>query len=389
MADVIRNPSKYGEAAATAARDAFNTAMEKGGQIAEEAKKALTGVIDEAKKLGQKGLETLKFIAQNPGTAAKLAVDGIKNMIDSGIDFATEAGKATYKKAVETLEGLKAGWETLTGAAKEKAQELIDGAGKALSSAVDKAVQLGEKGVELLAWTASHPGEAAEKAKKAVTDALAKGGEIAKKTWESIKSLGAQGAALAESAVKSLKDAGGKAVETLKYIAENPGEAATKVRDWAGQTLSDIARKGGEFAKEAATAIKDFVDRRVDWAKKFAVDLLKEGVSSFKEVAKAWKDNLTEGGKELLGALKDLGSAGVDALKDLASVGGQLAETAVGYLGDMAKAGVDAAKSALEGLAKLSGEVGKLASGAFNAVKNATNGEINIGPVHVDVNPLW
>jgi hypothetical protein len=389
MADVVRNPSKYGEAAVKAASEAFNTAIEKGGQLAEEAKKVLTGVIDEAKKLGQKGLETLQFIAQNPGEAAKMAVDGIKSVIDSGVDLATEAGKAVYKKAVETLETLKAGWDKLTGAAKEKAQELITSAGNAIKGAVDKAVQLGEKGVELLAWAATHPGEAAEAAKKAIGDALAKGGEIAKKTWESIKGLGEKGLQLAESAIKGLKDLGGKAVETLKYIAENPGEAAAKVRDWAGQTLSDMVRKGGELATEAATAIKDFVDRRVDWAKKFATDLLKDGVGAFKEVAKAWAQNLTEGGKEILSALKDLGSAGVDALKDLASVGGQLAEAAVSKLNDLAKAGVDAAKGALEGLAKLGGEVGRLASGAFNAVKNATNGEISIGGWEVDVNPLW
>jgi len=389
MADVVRNPSKYGEAAANAARDAFNTAMEKGGEIAAEAKKALTGVIDEAKKLGQKGLETLQFIAQNPGEAAKMAVDGIKSVIDSGVDLATEAGKAVYKKAVETLETLKAGWDKLTGAAKEKAKELITSAGNAIKGAVDKAVQLGEKGVELLAWAATHPGEAAEAAKKAIGDALAKGGELAKKTWETIKGLGAQGLQLAESAIKGLKDLGGKAVETLKYIAENPGEAAAKVREWAGQALSDMVRKGGEMAKEAATAIKDFVDRRVDWAKGFARDLLKDGVAAFKDVAKAWATNLTEGGKEMLSALKDLGAAGVDALKDLAAVGGQLAEAAVGKLNDLAKAGIDTAKSALEGLAKLGGEVGRIAGNAFNAIKNATNGEINIGPVKVDVNPFW
>ncbi|XXF75641.1 Dauer Up-regulated [Myxococcaceae bacterium GXIMD 01537] len=389
MADVLRNPSKYGQAVAEKARDAYNAVIEKGGQLAEEAKKVIGNVVDEAKKLGQKGLDTLKFIAQNPGEAAKIAVNGLKDMISSGVDLATKAGQELWKKGVETLETLKAGWESLTGAAKEKAKELIEGAGKALGAAVDKAVELGEKGLEALAWVATHPGEAAEKAKEALTDVLAKGGEVAKKAWETIKGLGTKGLQLAESAIKGLQDAGAKAVETLKYIAENPGEAARQVRDWVGKTLSDAVRKGGEMAKDAAVAIKDFVDRRVDWAKGFARDLLKDGVAAFKDVAKAWKDNLTEGGKEVLVALKDLGDAGVDALKDLASVGGQLAQEAVNHLGSMAKAGIDAAKGALEGLAALGGEVGKLASGAFDTVKDLTDGEINIGPVHVDVNPLW
>jgi hypothetical protein len=389
LADVIRNPSKYGEAIATKARDAFNTAMEKGGEIAAEAKKVLGNVIDEAKKLGEKGLDTLKFIAQNPGEAAKMAVDGIKSMIENGAELVKQGGEAVLKKAAETLDALQAGWEKLTGAAKEKAKELIQSAKGALQSAMNKAVELGEKGLETLKWAATHPGEVGEMAKKAFTDIMAKGGEMAKKAWDGLKSLGAKGLEVAESAIKGLRDAGGKAVETLKYIAENPGEAAAKVRDWAGQTLSDMVRKGGELATEAATAIKDFVDRRVDWAKKFAVDLLKEGVGAFKEVAKAWAQNLTEGGKEILGALKDLGSAGVDALKDLANAGGKLAEAAVGYLGDLAKAGVDAAKSALDGLARLGGEVGRLASGAFDAVKSATNGEVSVFGYEVDLNPFW
>jgi hypothetical protein len=339
LADVIRNPSKYGEAIATKARDTFNTVMEKGGQLATEARKILSGVIEDAKKLGEKGLDTLKFIAQNPGEAARMAVDGIKSLIETGGELLAAGKDAVLKKAVETLESLKAGWERLTGAAKEKAKELITAAGSAISTAINKAVEAGEKGLELLKWAVTHPGEVGALAKKAFTDVLAKGGELARKAWDGIRGLGAKGLELAESAIKSLKEAGGKAVETLKYIADNPGEAAAKVRDWVGQTLSDMVRKGGEAAKDAAIAIRDFVDRRVDWAKKFAVDLLKDGVDAFKEVAKAWAQNLTEGGKEILLALKDLGAAGVDALKDLASAGGKLAEAAVGYLGDLAKMG--------------------------------------------------
>jgi hypothetical protein len=61
----------------------------------------------------------------------------------------------------------------------------------------------------------------------------------------------------------------------------------------------------------------------------------------------------------------------------------------VGYLGDMAKMGIDAAKGALDGLARLGGEVGRLASGAFDALKNATNGEVSVFGQKVDLNPFW
>ncbi|WNG17514.1 Dauer Up-regulated [Cystobacter fuscus] len=368
MADVVRNPSRYGEAVARQATEAFNAAIAKGGEIAKEAQKVLDNVITEAKELGTKGLETLKYLAENPGEVAKKALDGIQSLVNSGIDLTTKFGKDLYKKAVDTLEGLKAGWEKLEGAAKQKAQELINGARDLVTSTVNKAKELGEKGLELLAWTASHPGEAAENAKRFLSDTLAKGGELAKKAWDSVSALGEQGLAVAEDVVRGLAQAGEAAVDTLRYVAEHPGEAAAKVRDWAGQTLSDLARKGGEAAKAAATAVKDFVDRRADWAKKFARDLLKDGVESFKEVAKAWKDNLTEGGKEVMGALADLGDAGVDALKDLAGAGGQLAEAAVGHLDNLARAGVGVAKDALEGLADLGGDVGKLAGDAFDSV---------------------
>ncbi|WP_223635915.1 Dauer Up-regulated [Corallococcus sp. EGB] len=370
LADVVRNPSKYGEAAVKAATEAFNTAIEKGGELAKEAKQVLDDVIDGAKKLGEKGLETLKYIAQNPGEAAKKALDGIKSVVDSGLDLATDAGKALYKQAVSTLNDLKAGYDKLTGAAKEKARELIDGATTLVSNTVNKARELGEKGLELLAWTAQHPGEAAAKAKEAIGDALAKGGELAKKAWGAVKDLGAAGAELAEGLVKGLANAGEQAVETLKYIAQNPGEALSKAGEWVGSTLSSMARKGGELATKAAGAIKDFVDNRVSWAKDFARDLLKDGVESFKNVAKAWKDNLTEGGKELLVAVADLGDAGVDALKDLAGAGGQLAEAAVGHLSDLAKNGVEAAKDALGFLSDLGGEIGDLAGDAFDGVKD-------------------
>lgn len=370
MADVVRNPSKYGEAIAKQAAETFNAALAKGGEIAKEAKKVLGNVVDEAKKLGEKGLETLKFIAQNPGEAAKVALDGIKSVVNAGVDLATDAGKALYKSAVSTLNDLQAGWDNLTGAAKEKAKELIDGAKNLVSNTVNKAKALGEKGLELLAWTASNPGEAATQAKEALTDVMAKGGELAKKAWDSVQALGAKGAEVAESVVRGLANAGEKAVETLRYVAENPGEAAEQVLEWTGKTLTDLAKKGGAAAKAAATAVKDFVEGGAAWAKDLATDLLKDGVEAFKEVAKAWKDNLTEGGKAVLVALADLNDAGVDALKDLASAGGQLAKAAVGHLDDLARKGVETAKDALEGLASLPGEVGELAGDAFNSVKD-------------------
>ncbi len=389
LADVVRNPGKYGQAVADSARDALNTAMEKGGELARQARQVVTDVVTEAKALGKKGLDTLAWIAKNPGPAAQLALNGVKDVINKGVDLTTAAGKALYKQAVTTLETMQEGWQNLKGAAKEKAKELIAGAKQGLTDAVNKAVAMGEKAVDLVTWAATHPGEVGALAKKAVTDFLQKGGELAKKTWDGIRALGNDGLALAESAVKSLKNAGEAAVDTLKYVIQNPGEAATKVRDWAGQTLKDMVTAGGAAAKKAATAVKDFIDARADWAMKFGRELLKEGSQAFLDVAKAWKDNLTEGGKAFMDGLKDLGSAGVEQLDKLAKLGGDAAKYAVSKLESLAKAGVSAARTALGKLADFGGEVGRVAKGAVNSVANFTNGEFSVGGYKVDLNPLW
>src|SRR5690606_41933231 len=119
-------------------------------------------------------------------------------LITAGIDLATEAGKALYQGAVETLNTLKEGWEHLSGAARELAEDLISTVDTVITDAVNKAIELGEQGVELLVWAAQNPGAAAEAAKEAISDLLAKGGEIAEQAWNTIRDLGAQGLELAE-----------------------------------------------------------------------------------------------------------------------------------------------------------------------------------------------
>lgn len=389
LADVVRNPEKYGKVVADAAINTYNTVIEKGGALATQAKEQLKAIVDDAKKLGAKGLETMKWIATNPGEAAKIAVDGIKSVITQGVDLATDAGKALYKKGVETLEGLQTGWENLKGAAKEKAKELITAAKDGLKSAVNKAVELGEKGIDLVTWAATHPGEVGKIAKDAVVDTLKKGGELAKKAWDEIRNLKDKGVTLAKDAIGALKNAGEKAVDTLKYVIENPGAAASQVREWAADSLKSLVLAGGEAAKKAAGAVKEFIENRAEWAKKLGTDLLKQGSEAFLEVAKAWKDNLTAGGKEFLDGLKDLGSAGAEQLAKLAKFGGQLAGAAVDRLKSLANSGVEAAKGALNTLSEFGGEVGRLASDGYKAVKSATNGEFSVGGYKLDVNPFW
>ncbi|MBL8916177.1 MAG: Dauer Up-regulated [Archangium sp.] len=389
LADVVRNPGKYGKAVADAAINTYNSVIEKGGELAEAAKKQLGEIVDEAKKLGTKGLETMKWIAQNPGPAAKMAIEGIKGAVNTAIDAGTDAAKALAKKGLETLKDLHTGYENLKGAAKEKAKELLTAAKDGIRAGIDKAVALGEKGVDLVVWAANNPGAVWEGAKTAVKDVLQKGGALAEKTWNEVVALGSKGLDLAKDAVNALKNGGEKAVETLKYVIQNPGEAAGKVREWAADSLKSLVTAGGAAAKKAAGAVKEFIENRAEWAQKLGRDLLKQGSEAFLEVAKAWKDNLTEGGKAFMDGLKDLGSAGAEQLQKLAQFGGQLAGAAVDRLKSMANSGVEAAKSALGALADFGGEVGRLASNGYNAVKSATNGEFSVGGYKIDLNPLW
>lgn len=389
LADVLRNPTKYGAAVADAARDTFNAAVEAGGALAAQARETLASVVADAKKLGEKGLQTLEWLARNPGPAARMAVEGIRSLVQSGVNLATDAGKATYRKAVETLESLQAGYAKLTGAAREKAKELVQAVSAGLQGAVDKAVQLGARGAELLAWAATHPGEAGAAATKAIHDALRKGGELARATWDAVGALGAKGATLARDAISGLKSAGAAGVEVLAYVAKNPGAAGQQAVAWAGRALGDLARGTGEAATKAASAVKDFIDARATWAVTLGRDLVRQGSKAMLEVARAWKDELTEGGKAFLDGLKDLGDAGVDALKDLASAGGQLAQAAAERLGTLAKAGVKRAREALGALAAVGGAVGQAAASVAGTLEDWTDGEFTVGGVTVDFNPFW
>jgi hypothetical protein len=164
------------------------------------------------------------------------------------------------------------------------------------------------------------------------------------------------------------------------------------VAAWADPTRSGIDK--AKATLELAQAVKESVGnefpklandlRKLDGSMRAvgaAITLLDPNASAGDKALAAaqlaaWKDNLTEGGKDVL-----------IALKDLATLGGDLAESAVGYLGDMAKDGIKAAGEALKGLADLPGKVGELASGAFNAIKDVINDGFDVGPVHIDPTP--
>jgi hypothetical protein len=96
-----------------------------------------------------------------------------------------------------------------------------------------------------------------------------------------------------------------------------------------------------------------------------------------KEVAATWSKELTDGGRDVMNALKDLGDAGTTALKDLAASGGALTDFALGRLEEMARKGVKTANTVLNELSNTAGDIGNRARNTFNSVTNTLNNVAN------------
>ena len=98
-------------------------------------------------------------------------------------------------------------------------------------------------------------------------------------------------------------------VELLKYVVENPGEAAEAVRQAAVDGLKAVAKGVSNAAKAATDALTSFVDHGVAEAKEAVEELLVAGGDAAKRIAETWAKELSEGAKEIMGGLQDLGEA--------------------------------------------------------------------------------
>ncbi len=320
MADIIRNPEKYGEMAKQMAEDAVNKLGElaKGaGELAQQAAETLGNVVKDLKAMGEKGLEQLKWIASHPGEAAAKAATALKDMATEAMKLGTEAAKRIAQGAMAAL----ATAQDALAAAGEAGLKALNEVKQATVQVVDAALAAGKKGLDTLAWIANNPGEAAQMAKDAIQNVIAQGGEMAKQAWDSVKDLGEKGLKLAGDVIKGAKELGEKGVELLKYAVENPGEAAEAVRKAAVDVLKSIAQGVGDAAKAATDAVCSFVDNGITEAKQVVEELLTAGGDAAKRIAETWGKELSEGAKQIMDGLKDLGDAGAEALGDLAEAG--------------------------------------------------------------------
>ncbi len=327
LADIIRNPSKYGAAAVELGKqavDQLSDIAQGAGELAEAAAKELGNLVGDLKKLGAEGVEALGWIASHPGEAAQKAVDALSNAAEWGLRIGTQAGKEIARDALAALGTAR----DALGAAGEAAQKAIAAIDGAIDKAVDTAVSLGKRGIATLGWIAANPGAAADIAKDALVDVASQAGEMAKQAYDQIVKLGADGVELAKDVAGKLVDAGEAGVEMLKYVVDNPGKAAEEVRKAALEGLKTIANGVGAAAEAATDAVIGFVDNGLQEAKDTASDLLTAGGDAAERIAAAWGDELSDGAKEVIGGLKDLGDAGLDALGDLTDAG-------IGFAGDV------------------------------------------------------
>ncbi|NZA27625.1 LysM peptidoglycan-binding domain-containing protein [Luteimonas sp. SJ-92] len=327
LADVIRDPSLLGDAAEVLGQEAvrqLNAVAEGAGELAGLAREQLGNLVGELKELGERGVEALGWIASNPGEAARLAADALGDLVEQGLELATDAGRALAEGAMTALETAHDALLSLGDAA----IDTLEAVGDSIGSALDSALELGERGLEFVGWVAGNPGEAAALARDALVDVISEAGELATAAYDQLVELGESAAALADVAIARLADAGEAAVDTLIYIAENPVDSAEAVRDAAIEALGTLADGVGAAAERATDALVGFVDQGIESAKSVVTNLLTEGKEAAERIISAWGSELSEGAREVVAGLADVGDAGLEAL-------GKLADAGIGFAGDV------------------------------------------------------
>ena len=208
----------------------------------------------------------------------------------------------------------------------------------------------GEKGFETMSWMAQNPGLMRDIAQRGFQDIMTRGGQLGHAAWNHVQAAG-QGAMIAtDRFIQNLQNAKQQGADMLRHIAENPGQAAQELRTRAIDGLANMIRSGQEGAEQAWTSLVDFADRHQQMGRD-AINSLRDLAlrmpEQFDAVARAWKDNLTEGGREVMRSLANLGDAGAEALGRLGRFGGDLALQAAGDLTQLAQRGFRTAQAQL------------------------------------------
>lgn len=252
MADMIRNPEKYAEAAKQLGLKAVDLGKKgldglidlsnKAGELGKQAVTALGDTATYLKGKGFEGLETLKWMSQNPGAAARIAKD---KMVELAV-----AGGALGKKAYDGL------------------VELGKDGVESVKTLVGELQKKGAEAVETLKYIAQNPGAAGEQAIKwavsGMRNLVDQGGEAAKKAVRGLMDFANEQGKIGQEAVEALVDA-------MRY-AKNADWSA--LADAWGRNLTEggkavmrsLANLGDAGAEAFGTMSRAIWDHTPDWA---------------------------------------------------------------------------------------------------------------------------
>jgi len=295
---------------AMALADGYQALYKMGAQGVVAAKGLLNSALNKGGELAQSAIDLAKDIATNPGKYGEMAGQMAAEAVIALRDFAIKgAGKAAdalialKDMAVHGVEGAVEGLKNIVaagGAMAVKTLEFIKDAPGHIATAIGEGLQAayrtGKAGLEVAKWVVNNP----------------------------------------QAALEKLGDAGQKVLESTRDFLVN---TAQTVKGKAGEAVAYLE----DLHKRTGAALGRFGDT--------VVDLMKKGVDVSQEVVGRYWDVIKKRGPELADALGNLGQAGLDLMSKIGRLHADAAKWAVdGLVNTVSNAGAAAKSYALQKL---------------------------------------
>jgi len=286
IADGYQALYKMGAQGVVAAKGLLNSALNKGGEIAQSA------------------IDLAKDIAANPGKYGEMAGQMAAEAAIALRDFAIKG----VGKAADALVALK-----------DMAAHGIDSAVQGLKNIVAAG---GAMAVKTLEFIKDAPGH--------IADAIGEGLQAAYRTGKAGLDMAKWVVNNPQAALEKLGDAGQKVLESTRDFLVN---TAQTVKGKAGEAVAYLE----DLHKRTGAALGRFGDT--------VVDLMKKGVNVSQEVVGRYWDVIKKRGPELAAALGNLGQAGLDLMSKIGKLHADAAKWAVDGLVNTVSSASSAVKS--------------------------------------------
>jgi hypothetical protein len=289
---------------AMALADGYQALYKMGAQGVVAAKGLLNSALNKGGELAQSAIDLAKDIATNPGKYGEMAgqmaaeaVIALRDFAIKGAGKAADALVALKDMAVNGVEGAAEGLKNIVaagGAMAVKTLEFIKDAPGHVATAIGEGLQAayrtGKAGLEMAKWVVNNP----------------------------------------QAAIEKLGDAGQKVLESTRDFLVN---TAQTVKGKAGEAVAYLE----DLHKRTGAALGRFGDT--------VVDLMKKGVDVSQEVVGRYWDVIKKRGPELADALGNLGQAGIDLMSKIGRLHADAAKWAVDGLVNTVSSAGSAAKS--------------------------------------------